>query len=417
MSSRVISIKEFSGFAFDNPSILGALYRRQGEVFSEADLRVLAAAHADDKNTPEHIVRRLIDFRLVEEVDLNSGTYRYARALIDLHRHLENHGEPVSAESIEGNLSSLAQAGSELAMACTQLNHGKAHTAATEIRRLCDDVLRGVTQNFRYVINESLEIKKGDIHLSLRERHDRLRHAWDRYIDPLVQIVNVRGEFAARVQAVEVALLQAENCALLTDTEEVRMLRRLLASVTATANRVMADCLKTVQPLLQRLHADGLVMQGAALGMAQFLKNGAVASGLPGLINVVSERKQDLYRDDELKDVLVALVSFHPTPPAPLPQPAELDTYEPADDYIMFLDETVALLRQMKQVPDLLAFVQEQNPQRSAHHFIRLYHRLGAEDSDFPVNFFGRQTYVLADCELDAPQMAIGHVSGLPPTS
>ncbi len=407
MIGRQISLREFARFAGEYEAVLVALFRRADESLSREDLMRIAADHGDGK-TPSHIVDCLIEYRMVEEADIQSGLFRYAAPLAELHRHLAKQGEPVSAESIAANLAALNHVVTDMDIARAAGNASKARLAADDLRLLCSQIMRGVVQNHRHIQREALVIKGSEGSMPLRVRYERLQHAWERYIEPLVRMVEIRGEFSSRTSEAERALIAAEREGLLTDAEEVRRSRLLLASATATAVRAVTDCVKTVQPILSELRADSRVVAGAALGMAAFIRTGAVRSGLAALLRHVHVREQERFRDEHARDILATLLDFKPTEPDPTP-PASQGVAEGVDiEFIPFLQSAVAGLRVAGHVPDVLAFMRKRHPEAPSHHMLRLYHELLDLDGIGPRAVLGpREEYALPGCDLSSPRLTL----------
>jgi hypothetical protein len=408
LTGRQISLKEFARFAADYEVLLSALYRRAEEPLSRSELVTIAFDHGEDRASPHHIVERLIEYRIVEEADLQSGLFRYAQPLIELHRHLAKQGEPVSAESIEANLGALNHTVADIELARSVGNAAKARLATDDIRRLCTEILRGVVQNHRHIQREALDIKASEGSVPLRVRYERLQHAWDRYIAPLVRMVETRGEFAGRTQDADRALAAADNDGLLPDPEEVRRTRLLLASTSSTATRAVTDCVKTVQPILSELRANSRMVAGAALGMSAFIRAGAVRSGLTTLLRHVYVREQERFRDEHAHDILAGILAFKPTEPEPTPPSTEADSEEGDLDFVPFLQRAMADLNEVSRVDDVLAFVSQRNPHAPGHHMLRLYHELlGTESPGRQAVLGERAEYSLEGCDLSSPRLSL----------
>jgi hypothetical protein len=408
LPGRQISLKEFARFAFDYEAVLFTLYQHTEETHSRSDLLRIAADHGGVESSASRIVERLIEYRIVEEADLQSGLYRYSQPLVELHRHLAKQGEPVSAESIEANLGALNHAVADIDLARTAGNGAKARLATDDIRRLCAEILRGVVQNHRHIQREALEIKACEGSVPLRVRYERLQHAWDRYIAPLVRMVESRGEFAGRTQDAERALSAADRDGLLPDTEEVRRTRLLLAATGITATRAVTDCVKTVQPVLSELRADSRVVAGAALGMTAFIRFGADRSGLASLLRYIQVREQERFRDDHACDILAGILDFRPALPEPTPSASEAADEESDPNFVPFMQRVIASLREKGEVDDVITFVRGSHPDAPGHHVLRLYHELlGAEDDEFRITVGGRFEYSLPGCDLSSPILAL----------
>jgi len=407
MSGRQISLREFASFASRYSAVLETLFKRSDDEFSRADLLSIAASvSTDEAASPESIVRTMEEYRLIEKTEEQATTYRYPRALIDLHRHFSMLSEPVSAQSITANVSALSQAGADIRLAVAGSNSGAARNAADEIRRLCNDVLRGVSENYKFILHEALELKKGDGSMTIKQRYERLDHAWARYIEPLRMIVLVQGSFSHHVAEADSGLAAAEKTGVLPDAEEVRMLRRFLGLVVQTANRSMADCLKTVQPLLNRLKQDGRVAHGAAVGISQFIHVGPSRSGIPALLRIISVREQDRFQNNELSSVLRTLLSLKPSPPPIIPESSsDLRNGQQVD--MRFAAEAIASVEAAGTVTDLLTFLHDRFPDRHAFDHVSIFHYLTKEESGFTAHFGPMKDYELLGASIQSAQLSL----------
>ena len=184
------------------------------------------------------------------------------------------------------------------------------------------------------------------------------------------------------------------------------MLRRLLGIVVQMANRSMADCLKTVQPLLNRLKQDGRVAHGAAVGISQFIHLGPARSGIPALLRIVSVREQDRFQNDELSSVLRTLLSLKPSPPPVIPETSSAPRNGQQVD-MRFVSEAIASVEAAGSVPDLLSFLQDRFPERHAFDHISIFHYLAKDESGFAAQFGPLKDYELLGACIQSAQLSL----------
>lgn len=405
MPTRRISIKEFAHFATRHSEVLEALFERASEEFTFPVLvRIAESTWQEGNPSAETIARNLVDMRIVEATDHTGSTFRYSPAIADLQRHLALTPDPVSARSILANVSDLADTNANIRRAIEIGDGGLALRAHEDLRRLCTNILRGVAENFRFVMNEVLDLKKASASITLRDRYARLDYSWTRYADPLRVMLLADGDFSQRMSAAENLIKRACESGLFPNRDQPESLRRYISIVLQSTNLAIVDCVRTVQPLLERLREDSMVAAGAAVGMAQFTKCGAIPSGIIKLLPVAFSAERDCFADAELDQTLRAILTIRPAPPPVIP---DVHGGRTAGADAAFVAEAIESLSTAGEVPDLLAHLLNKHPDRTAYDCLCVFHHLTKPSSGFSPTFGPLAEFDFSDAIVTSSRLSI----------
>jgi hypothetical protein len=405
---NIVPFKEFAVFAAQQSELLEAFAQQRETELSETDLVAFVERHRNREGagiiSTSTVVRKLKELRVIEEMTSgdSGGTYRYSDTIAGLHDYLAQTLDPVSPESIAGAIESLQKLVKEMDQACRDYSATTVDARAREMRQRSTQVLKGVEANYRHILNEAAAIRQDSRGMTATERFIRLERAWTTYIQPLVEIINVRGQIERVLRLAEAAVERAEEDGYLVQSRSDATLRRFVDLRQRSNSRIL-DCIQTIRPILEKHRQESLAASGAALIVERLLRNGVENSGIDALTPIQWIVPRDRFTDEQILSCARNVEGIVPEEPPVIDLRASHDIAVPDYGNPAFIVEVIDALKSAGDVPDVWSFIRERFPGRSALHCLAAFYNLQSEVSGSVVDFTGDiKDYEFPECRLTA---------------
>lgn len=324
----VIAPAVFLRFAADQADLLLAVFER-GDIDEAELLSLIARYRTDASPTIEHVRRQLDDLGILERSADAENVYELSTPIRDLLAWLTHHQRLSSSTVLRGYMDDLRTVEDELTSA---IQHGDSNRAALALKDIDSGVerLRSLSEaNRESIVTSAQELRSAGGEVSAVKRFQTVRHLWERFIEPLRQLVDVQGEMEGRLSSLRLLLNEAEQ-RFTSHGAVQRASTRSIARVARLQRLALDDhhaSVTEIAPLYERLRRESGWVLGASLALRRVRADGVASLDLDRRLGLVGWRTRYLMSDEKLRARLESLVDYPPTapvrlddgPPAPVP--------------------------------------------------------------------------------------------------
>lgn len=404
-----VNPQTFFNFCSAHVPLLRQLGEHNGE-FSEAQVARLIRDHpASHEELPETAWRNLRELQILVPTEPGSTAYFLAEAIERLLTYLFDEANPATPEMVRGYIESLETLGRQLLRAIESDNVTVVDLAFNEINTTLRRVHADLEETQRAVQNEVAAFKVNREYVSVRDRFRRIVYWMERFVEPMIAIVQPDAQMAATFEETERLLRLAREQSLFNDHPALERNLRFLRLVRQHALRVFQECRRELAPLYESLLRSSFIAQGTALALERLRRDGLANWGARPIIAVSSLRVQSVPGDAAITRALRRVIA-HPPELAPVIALDEVPEIPPELLRRMWLDELPAQARDAAPLEDLLAWLAEGHPEKPTGEILSGFSQLVFHD-DFRATFGEEpeRAYVMSDGEL------LGHPLRLDP--
>jgi hypothetical protein len=359
----------FFRFLSENVDLVMALFER-GRV-DEAGLLALIDRHrSDGQAAAEHIRRQIQDVRVVERAPDADAEFELAPQVADLLAWLTHRQRLSSATVLLAYLEELGKIGRDLEGAIRTGDASLAALALKEADGLVDRVRALSEGNRESIITEAQQLRAAGADVSAVERFQIVSRLWDRYLQPLRQLVAVQGEMDQRLSQLRILLVEGER-RFAAHGGLQRPFGRMEAALARMRRVAFEDhhaAMVEIAPLYDRLRRDSRWLIGASRALKLMRDDGPGVLGLDRRMGLTGWRTRHLMSDDKLRARLAELVGYEPGESVVLAAPPP-----PPELTIITRDDLRRALVAAIPVPDVLAFVLAEWPGRPMGAYLRAF--------------------------------------------
>lgn len=249
-----------------------------------------------------------------------------------------------------------------------------------------------------------MNTKANKEHLSPFERFGIVNHIWDRYMDPMRDIVDVRKSMETLLDGLDRLLYSGVlRFSSHTDTSaEFAGCRARLLRMRRSVASDFHESLREIEPLYQSLKKESELARGASVALSVIDTQGVDSLGFDRILGISAWRTEGLLSDAELTTRLFDLVGYAPG------EALVVTGTEPSrpDE---FADPEVVLrsLKTATPVEDALSWLSGSYPELPLLQILRLY---AAVYASTPVELTGtglRRAYSISGSTVTAVPLAV----------
>ena len=326
-------------------------------------LRHIRANPAVGEEMPETTWRRLRELQILIPIEPASELYFLADPVGRLLTYLFNEANPATPEMIRGYVMSLETTNKRLSRALEEEDIQQVRLAFEEIGHTLRRIHADLDETHHAILVEVARYKTERSRVSVREKYRRIVHWMERYVEPMIAVIDADGPMRAAFDETERLLGRARSEALFNDLPALARNQRFLRLVGSHALRVFTQCRKEMQPLFESLRRSTFIAEGAARALEKLLNEGLSKWGVEPLIGVYALRFQNVPGDAAIALVLRRVVE-HPPEPPPVLEFAEKPEDPSALIRLTWLDSLPVLVQPDLPVDDLLQWVIENSPNK-----------------------------------------------------
>jgi hypothetical protein len=374
-----VNPQAFFNFCGAHVPLLRRLVEQTGEL-SESDVARLIREHAlAHEELPETTRRRLIELQILVPTEPGGTLYLVADPVARLLTYLFDEANPATPEMVRACVESLDVVGRKLARAIESDDIVFVGFAFGEINTTLRRLHADLEETQRAVQNEVASFKVNRQQFSVRDRYRRIVYWMERFVEPMVEIVRPDGPMSAAFEETERLLRRAREQSLFNDHPALERNLRYLRVVRQHALRVFQDCRKELQPLYESLRRSSFIAAGAAAALERLQKEGAANWGTRPIVGFCQLRIQHVPGDDAIA-LAVRRVIEHPPEPAPIVVLEETSETPPALVRRLWLDGLPDEVAGALPVNDLLGWLAQRHPHKSAGELVGGFTRLVFHD-------------------------------------
>ena len=301
----------FLQFAADRTNLLLALFER-GEV-DDAELLALINKHRTEADpATDHLRRQLEEYGIIERSPISEIAFELTLPMRELFSWLTHKQRLSSATVLRGYLDDLKLDAKELETAIKGSDANMAMLSLKEIDGTIDRLRSLSTANRESTISESQALRSAGSGISSVVRYQTVRRLWERFLEPLRQLVDIKGEMELRFEALRTVLDDGER-QFTTHGAVYRAFARTIARVARLRRSALDDHRSSVQeiaPLYERMRRENLWVRGASSALQRIRKEGISSLGIDNRLGILSWRTQFLMSDEKLRTRISGLVGY-----------------------------------------------------------------------------------------------------------
>lgn len=368
-------------FAAEQISLLREIYYRS-EGLPESELRQLVSRlRRPDQPSSGYVFRQLHEMGMVEEMPGQTAYFELTAPWKELLDHLFREQRLTNVAVIQTYLNELQRLDAELSASVRESEGSQCVILLQEIHSLIERLRRDSRDNRLGIIAEALKFKSGEGDMPALERYERIIHLWEKYIEPLRDIIDSRKEMDERLRSLEALMEEgAEQFRLdgIMEREFVSMRSRLIR-LLRDAMEDYRESVRELEPLYNEALSNSRYLRGATLALNRLSKQGVRSLELKERLAFPARSSGGafgLLSDEHAEAYLCQLSSYKPREPEPVGSSAvgQLPTIVPyAEVYIRIGHEL--------PVDDALGWLCSTYPELSLHQTLGLYGRIFGDSS------------------------------------
>lgn len=358
-----INPQTFFNFCATHTTLLRAIAERGGEISEIDAIRLVRANPPSSEELPETTWRRLRELQILIPTEPSSELYFLADPISRLLTYLFNEANPATPEMIRGYVMSLETTDKRLARALEEEDVQQVKLSFEEVSQTLRRIHADLDETHHAILVEVARYKTERSRVSVREKYRRIVHWMERYVEPMIAIIDADGPMRVAFDETERLLWKARSEALFNDLPTLARNQRFLRLVGSHALRVFTQCRKEIQPLYESLRRSSLIAEGAARALEKLQNEGLAKWGVEPLICVCALRFQNVPSEVAIALVLRRMIEHPPEPPPVL----EFDDKEEDPSALVrltWLDLLPDLVRPDLPINDLFKWLVDNSPNK-----------------------------------------------------
>lgn len=403
----------FFRFAADHIALLRELFYRTDGI-SESELRgLILRLRKPDHPSSGYLFKQLIELNLIEEMPGQTALLELTPPWKMILGHLFREQRLTATAVIQTYLSELQRIDADLTSAMESGNDARASILLDELRSQIERLRHDSRDNRLGVIVETVRFKSGDSAVPAPVRYERILYFWERFIEPLRDIIDSRKEMDERLRSLERLMKTGEKRYRIDP-----VMHREFSSLASRLIRLLRDTMedyresvRELQPLYQEALRNSRYLRGASLALDRVSRHGLRQLGLNEMLALPSARAnapQNLISDDYAEGYLHGVRNAPPASHAPIGVCAA-----PSLPPVLPYDRVRAELRSMLPVDDALDAIRSLHPEPDLHRALSLFGRLYG-DPFFIRRFSGRREYRFDSVTVCAYRLGLEQVDESP---
>lgn len=222
-----------------------------------------------DTNTFD-LINKFIEFGVLEKTLSTEDLYQLGDLTEHEVRHLLNEQRLGLSESIQIYISKLESLSNDLLKATTEYDQFGITDNCKKIRDYTQDVKREINRNFQAIRNIVAESKKQATTKPLKQRYTDVIFAWEQYIKPMGDMIDIQGAFDAILDRTIKRIEQASNeleksGALISQIENVQLQKSFLNDMRWHILINFQQAREILKPLYDVARLNSKVTRGASI--------------------------------------------------------------------------------------------------------------------------------------------------------
>ena len=186
-----INPQSFFNFAASNYPLLQDIYR-QNAGLNEAELSELIRRHRTTFESPQALIEKLINLKIIEPLPDATASYEMTRSVAVLFRFLLQEQRLTSTSVIQAYLDELEREQNDLEQATQNNKHALIERSLNETSEIMERIRQDSRTNREAIINEVMAVKSNREKRTVSERFEKILHLWNHYLEPLKDLIDVR---------------------------------------------------------------------------------------------------------------------------------------------------------------------------------------------------------------------------------
>lgn len=358
---------------------------REHLIFNEEQLfQQISRIHPQlDKEERASVVRQLLNRDILQPLP-RSDDFQLNSAVLDFVRSLTHEHELELSEVFKARVNALRDQTENINQGMANNDLDRVRRAAANLSELVRLMLKQLHQDRHAVLEIAEKAKSSDNRMPLAHRYQMVNEKYDRYIEPMNQLIETsrEGLFYRYLEEAEKALDIARDTlsiqgALYTHRSLVKQTAYLVKELRSSAREVLQQCVNTLLPLRDELRQESKLSSAISAILGQVRKRGSVEALQPRQSDLKlpvwhTIRFFRLHAGDEVREWIAHFKNYQPVAVA-FPEDIEASFQ---GELIEFVDEAAirTQLQQALPIMDLLLWLHEHHSHLRDSTLLRLFH-------------------------------------------
>ena len=400
-----IEPRAYLRFVVEEWGLLDAIYERtrHGPIRTQT-LYELAA-----QSRTQNVVQRLVENGIIVQLP-NSPAFEMGEFVQDIMGHLKKEHSLGLADEIRVYLEDLDTQTGAIIQALDESDHEKLDRHARMLGSRIKTIQRHLNTNADALGEIVTRAKTRKRYIPLRQRYGEVLEAWESYVDPVREMIDPSGAFAALFERLENELQHAVrklsgHGRLVTERRQFEVLLYRLMALRSQLSTHVTDAREHLLPLVKEIRRNSTAARGASIALKRLRQDGVNNVPLEEWIPVSRKIAPNAIAGvDEIEAYLADLGSYSPEPQTFVSEPRgsrqEIVQLEPED----VLDD----LRRELPVDDLFQWLVEHYDERAElDDLLDTYFTCSEPDAGLVVAGQGRGQYETRTHRIAAPRIRV----------
>lgn len=190
------------------------------------------------------------------------------------------------AQGVLAYLNEIQRLGKQLAQAANAYDDAALVRFGRALEQQIRDIIRQVNTNGEAIVELAARAKTDHVARSVRARYAEVLEAWDHYVEPLRQMVDIKQPFEQRLEGLEQQLRDHQRKlltggSLISRRELLERIEFRLLQMRSLLKRHFAEARELLLPLVQEVRRNSAIARGASLALETLRKRGMRALPSP----------------------------------------------------------------------------------------------------------------------------------------
>lgn len=354
------------------------------------------------------IVTQLEKYNIIQQIP-GSTRYEMSDFVKGILSHLKQEHQLGLSETIKVYIEDLQYQLKKIRTALKEGDYPALNDHRNRLEQSIKRINRDINNNELAVDNLVTSAKLRKEESSLKQRYYQVFEAWDRYVEPLAEMININGPFEAMFETLETELRSSIRTVsgsgiLVSERENFERLLHRLISLRSDMHDHFSRIQGRLLPLVESARKNSAVARGAAIALKALKEHGTKVLTTFECPDVLTYPLDIFSGDDAVEAYLVGLRSFEPGEPDFPEPPEERRFFKPPLD----IDEVLAKLNTLLPVDDVfLWLVDNYDRECEINELLDIYFMITRDDKQYELQREQRKRYETSTHIVTAPAFSI----------
>ncbi|MCL6271306.1 hypothetical protein M3P05_15385 [Sansalvadorimonas sp. 2012CJ34-2] len=379
-------VRKFLRTLLSHIDLISALHNQYGSLsFSSREFMDLARTihlneSSDDDNGGEltDLFTRLCQQELLIPVARAENQYDLNPTILDIIELITDQQQLGLSASLKAKIDDLHRLTHLLGNGLAARDSYLVGRYTSQLDRRFRDVHRELQQNEQAIMRIIEDAKNSSRDIPLKTRYSLALDAWNNYVRPAADMLDVQGDYERTLKSIEHQLLdhmeQARHTIGFEGIARLEKLNYRLLDLRSALRRSIDRCSRLLEPIYRRFQQNSSLTRGASIAIAEMRRNKFKYACSPNGVELIGRSRPSLTDSDNSLIAYLSELSVLESPHFDIPEASEDSGPEPVT-YSMVEEAALSFL----PIQDCLDWLIQQYPQLDTRQLLEFMTRLTNE--------------------------------------